>query len=374
MKLSISLSLETSHRHPYTQDVAMKFRLNVVPEKVVPTNDMHYMVLLDVSGSMEGVKLETAKKGVESLLAKIPEGNRATILTFSDDVRTVANFEEPRNVNLEFKAGGGTQLYAALRTAYAKFRERGKPGYMILLTDGKPTDVHESEAYSKIEVPSSLTVYAFGVGEDYNESILKSVVDSCGGKLYHLEDPETISQELPKATVTYVAAKDLTVEFRWPREVKILNYQGPPVRISAVQEVVKIYGETVLPANASGESLKAVVSYRDPTDGSVRIEEESVRLDDGDFLSGLNKDLMREYRYYELLKKYGDEVMTGELDQATKTLDMMKKVAEETRRVELVEATRRLTRSFESTRRLESTKRTSRLSKEVASEVTKALR
>jgi len=371
--MTISLSLDVSHRRPHIRDVLMKFKVTVVPERVVPTNDMHYMILVDVSGSMEGTKLEMARRGLEGLLSKIPEGNRVTLMTFSDKVNIVSDFQSPKNVDLKLSAGGGTELYKALQEAYSRFAIRRKPGYLVLLTDGRPTDVHEPEAYSQLEVPSYLTLFAFGVGEDYNEAVLKASVDSCGGKLYHMEDPETVARELPKAAVTYVAAKDLSLDFRWPREVKPLNYRGPPIRLGGVQEAVKIYGQTVIPGG-SRDQLKVVATYKDPVDDSVRVEEEVLGIEEGDFLSGINRDLIKEYAYYELLDKYGGQIMEGKIEQATKTLECMDQIAQDTGRVELMSATRRLRGALESTRRLEGTQRTSRLSKEVASEVTRAMR
>lgn len=96
--------------------------------------------------------------------------------------------------------------------------------------------------------------------------------------------------------------------------------------------------------------------------------------DQSTFMSSINSDLINEYRYYELLEKYAKQVQAEQLVEATKTLNQMQQIAEQTRRIDFIETTRRLSQSLETTKRIGTIEQTKRLSKEVTSEVTRKLR
>jgi len=90
--------------------------------------------------------------------------------------------------------------------------------------------------------------------------------------------------------------------------------------------------------------------------------------------AGVDKDLVAEYNYYVLLDKYGKDLSAANLGEATKTLNQLTQLAQQTRRLDMMEQTKRLQNSLEQTRRLGSVEATKRLAKEVQSEVTKKLR
>ncbi|MEM0173376.1 MAG: VWA domain-containing protein, partial [Sulfolobaceae archaeon] len=92
------------------------------------------------------------------------------------------------------------------------------------------------------------------------------------------------------------------------------------------------------------------------------------------FLSNINKDLIYEYNYYELLIKYAEQVQLQNLVEATKTLKKLEEISEFTRRIDLIETTRRMQSIIETTRRIGLPEQTRRISKEVISEVTRRLR
>ncbi|MEM2663409.1 MAG: VWA domain-containing protein, partial [Metallosphaera sp.] len=203
--------------------------------------------------------------------------------------------------------------------------------------------------------------------------------DRSGGVFYHVNDAMEIPEKLPKAAKTKIAAKNVTVDIVAESNVKLLNYSGPPVQLNAVEGVVKILGEAVVPPNYSGNFMTVKANYEEPVDGRKQALLSVVNIKPADsqatFVSGVNKDVLLEYEYFNNLQKISSEVQAGNLVEATRTLKRMEEIAGQTRKIELMETTRRLSDSLETTKRSgNATEQTRKLSKEVSSEVTRKLR
>jgi|BEDMetMinimDraft_2_1075160.scaffolds.fasta_scaffold00977_3 Ca-activated chloride channel family protein len=379
--MTLSLKLEGSHKHSFSSEIRFLFKVLLIPERVEDVNNFHYIVLIDTSGSMSGMKITMAKEGAKNLLRKVPKGNKVTLLSFSKQVEFLSEASEPEIAikSLDkLEAEGPTPLYTALESAIRAYLKHGMPGRVILLTDGKPTDRPEASEYSNLQIPDGLEVVTIGVGDDYNEAVLKTLAESSNGIFYHLTDPLSIPDLMLKSAPTEVAGKNVTVGIEAERQVKLLNYSGSPVRISAVENTVRILGETTLQSSANGQVLRVSVTYEEPAGGEVKRLEGSLLLtpakDRDQFLSGLNSKLIQEYRYFELLRKYETEISSMDVEGATKTVSQLSQLANETRSIELEETTKRLRQILETTKRLGSPEVTKRIQKEVASEVTKKLR
>ncbi|AWS00169.1 VWA domain-containing protein [Metallosphaera hakonensis] len=380
--MTLSMKVEVSHRYSFNSDIKMAFKVLLVPEKITTATGFHYIVLLDTSGSMDGLKIENAKRGAIELLKRIPQGNKVSFVTFSSRVNIVREFADPEDLTTEIAdltAGGQTVLYTALLTAFNLHNKYKLPSYVILLTDGNPTDDTNTETYKRVPIPSGVQAISFGLGDDYNETILKTLADRSGGVFYHVNDAMEIPDKLPKAAKTKIAAKNVNVEFVAESNVKLLNYSGPPVKINAVEGVIKILGEAVIPPNYNGNFMTVKVNYEEPTDGRkqalLSVVNISSAQDQSMFVKGVNKDVLLEYEYFNNLQKVSNEVEAGNLVEATRTLKRMEEIAGQTRKIELMETTRRLSDSLETTKRASNaTEQTRKLSKEVSSEVTRKLR
>ncbi|AEB94883.1 MULTISPECIES: VWA domain-containing protein [Metallosphaera] len=380
--MTLSMKVEYSHKYSFTSEIKMVFKILLVPERTSTATGFHYIVLLDTSGSMEGLKIESAKKGAIELLKRIPQGNKVSFITFSSRVNVVREFVDPEDLTNEIvnlNAGGQTALFTALLTAFNLHNKHGVPSYVILLTDGNPTDDTNIETYRRLQIPSSVQAVSFGLGDDYNESILKSLADKSGGVFYHVSDAMEIPERLPKAAKTKIAAKNVTVDIVAESNVRLLNYSGPPVKINAVEGVIKILGEAVIPPNYNGNFMTVKVNYQEPTDernqALLSVINISSAQNQAMFVNGVNKDVLLEYEYFNNLQKVSTEVEAGNLVEATRTLKRMEEIAGQTRKIELMETTRRLSDSLETTKRSSNaSEQTRKLSKEVSSEVTRKLR
>ncbi|BDC19413.1 VWA domain-containing protein [Acidianus sp. HS-5] len=379
--MTLSLRVDVSHRCSFTNEVRMMFKILLVPEKISTATGFHYIILLDTSGSMEGLKIEKAKNGAMDLLKKIPQGNKVTFIKFASTVNVIKEYSDPLDLTAEIQditAGGQTSLFTALLTAFKIATKYNMPAYILLLTDGNPTDVTDTRTYEKMNIPQNVQMISFGIGDDYNEELLKILSDRTGSTFYHIEEASEIIEKLPKAAKTKIAGKNIVVNIVSESSVKLLNYSSLPVKINAAEGVIKILGETIIPPNYSGNFMTVRVNYEDPAKNSQDALMSIVSLkpaqDQQTFISSINKDVIMEYEYYSTLQKYSEDVNAGNLIEATRTLKKMEELAQETRRLELIETTKRLSTDLETTKRIGSTEQTKRLSKEVSSEVTRKLR
>jgi len=370
-----------SHKYSFQYPAKYVFKIVLVPEKVTTARGFHYVLLVDTSGSMEGFKIELAKKGALELLNRIPEGNKVSVLSFGERVNLLTEAVNPTDASQaihDLTAEGSTPFYSALLTAISLIKKYEMPSYLILLTDGNPTDVTVLDNYKGLEFPSNVKVIAYGIGDDYNEVLLRLLADKTGGIFEHVSDVNEIVKLLPKAAVTKVGAQDVTADIKSEGQVKLFNFEGPPVRLNAVESAVTIWGELALPSNYSGDILHVTVTYFDPATQTQQTMSQvlsvQVASTTEQYNAGIDKDLVAEYNYYVLLDKYGKDLSATNLGEATKTLNQLTQLAQQTRRLDMMEQTKRLQNSLEQTRRLGSVEATKRLAKEVQSEVTKKLR
>ncbi|BCU70087.1 vWA domain-containing protein [Stygiolobus caldivivus] len=210
--MTISSRIDFSHKYSYKERTRGVFRIMLVPERMATATGFHYIVLVDNSGPMRGEKLETAKSGAIELLKRIPEGNKATLIVFSSYVEVLDEYKDPGSLIDTVSStgtGGLTSMYSALIEAIRIAMRYGPPGYIVLLTDGIPTDVPFKEPYEDLELPPGFKVIAFGIGQAYNEGLLKALADRSGGVLNHISDFTEVGNALPQAAVTQVGAKDV---------------------------------------------------------------------------------------------------------------------------------------------------------------------
>ncbi len=377
--MTLSARTELSHSYSYDSKVDAIFKLTLVAERRTEARGFHHILVIDTSKSMDGQKIELAKNGAQEYVKSLPPGNVVSVILFSSTVQTYPE-TKLSEVLPKIRASGLTALYGALQSAFEIAQKSRLPGWIVLLTDGEPTDVTKAEQYSKLKMPAGFQMIEFGIGSDYNQSILKALADVSGGTLHNITDAQKLKLPtlMQESAVNEVGASNITIDFG-PSNVKILNYKGPPVTINAIESVAKVWGRVPIPAGFNGKLLDIHITYGDTIDDKKKTlnapVEVRVAKNDEQFSEGINNNLVSEFTYYQGLEEYYQYLAAGELKEATKTMNQLSANAEQTRRTDLIEATKRLSDQHEQTIRLGgSTESTNRLLKEAASETTKRTR
>lgn len=383
------VNLLQSHYKSYNTPLVVAFKLMITPSGGERASGLHYVILLDISGSMAGEKIELAKEGAKMLVERIPPGNYVTLIVFGVKMEPkvlvqMASVDTERDRIIEtienLQLGGGTPLYGALHLGIDIARASGKPGYIILLSDGQPTDITDIDAYRRMRFPDGYKALLVGIGADYNHELFALLADLTAGEFYHVSEGEI--EKLPEIlagfSVEEVAAKNVEIFFESPvGEVKLLNYPVNPIKLPSIEkEPVMVLGEVKVPPKYSGEIVRVRISYEDGA-GRRHTNTYTARIEPAktkeEFLRSINRSVLDEYNYYLYMVKAREAILRNNMLEATRHLTMAAKMAEATRNLKYVETTRRMLEEIEATRRLggrEAAEQTKRL----LSEATRRIR
>lgn len=165
------------------------------PELIPPRE---YVFILDVSGSMHGFPLETAKIAMRGLLGRMRPIDRFNVLLFSGDSRlyrersvaaTPASIADAIAFIDREEGGGGTEMLAALERAFALPREGGAAARsFVVVTDGEIA----AEAAALDLVRRRLgdaSVWAFGIGAAVNRHLIDGLARAGQSQPFVLLDP-----------------------------------------------------------------------------------------------------------------------------------------------------------------------------------------
>ncbi len=160
------------------------------------------VLVIDVSGSMEGDKLSGVKGALFSFIDQIEgDRDRVALVTFSDRSQLVQPLAPLDGGAMsdsvrQLQAGGGTQLYDAIAFAldHLEAENTGDRAQVIVaMTDGQ-SEGSINVVEQKIDgMESSVIVYTVGYGTDADLEVLQRIAQLGEGQVYP-SDPETISQ------------------------------------------------------------------------------------------------------------------------------------------------------------------------------------
>jgi uncharacterized protein with von Willebrand factor type A (vWA) domain len=151
------------------------------------------VVIIDRSGSMQGLKLDTAKQATHKMIETLEATDEVGVITFDSDATVVVPLQRASNrtkIEAAIKdvtAGGGTNILPALKGALAALHgSKLKLKHVLFLSDGEaPTD-GIAEVANEIRAEGA-TISAVGVqGADRN--FLAMIADAGEGRLYMVED------------------------------------------------------------------------------------------------------------------------------------------------------------------------------------------
>ncbi|HMJ50814.1 MAG TPA: VIT domain-containing protein [Polyangiaceae bacterium] len=170
------------------------FLMMAQPPRSVAADDVpprEYVFVLDVSGSMNGFPLDTAKKLMRDLVHVVRPTDTFNIVLFADGSRTLWPASRPASTeNLERAlrfigpqpGGGGTELLAALKRAVALPRPSPNVARtVVLLTDGYIDAEKETFGYIRDHLDQA-NFFSFGMGSSVNRFLVEGVAHAGQGE------------------------------------------------------------------------------------------------------------------------------------------------------------------------------------------------
>lgn len=244
--------------------------LMVLPPTVSSTEQTlprELVLVLDVSGSMQGEPIRQARDSVVFALETLRPDDYFNIVTFNDGHREL--FPKPQLATQEalrfaqnyvrnIQANGGTNMLPALAAALTmttggEDAEHSPLRQVIFVTDGAVGN--ESELFSLLEKSNNgARVFTVGIGSAPNSYFMQRAAELGRGASVYIARPSEVAPQLNSlfARIEQPMARDLKVD--WPTQVEVFPspvpdlYAGQPLLqvarldAAATGELIRVYG------------------------------------------------------------------------------------------------------------------------------------
>jgi len=244
---------------------------------------LNLALILDRSGSMQGDKLRYVQQAACHVLDMLDERDRIAVVAYDDQVTLIApsqlisadtRGELKRKIN-DLRPGGWTDLSGGWMEGCRQVAERLTSEGIhraLLLTDGLAnrgiTDIEELTHHARELRRRGVATSTFGVGLDFNESLLEALAEQGGGHFYYIERPEHIPDVFRRelGELLTVVAREAFLSIAIPSGVAVeLLGELPHERIGnrlriflgdlCAGERRALYTKVLTPPDSSGTSL-----------------------------------------------------------------------------------------------------------------------
>jgi Ca-activated chloride channel family protein len=207
------------------------FLLLAAPDPKIATQEIEakdVVFVFDTSGSMEGAKIEQARRALKSLLGNLNPKDRFNIVTFASSVQpfrnglvevSPANLDAARGFADGIKAVGGTNISEALESALKMTQNSPRPQQVVFMTDGQPTvgetGIDKILSQTKTENSTKARLFVFGVGNDVNTRLLDSLAEDNHGASDYVLPKEDIEVKVGALyeKIAYPVLSDAKIDF-----------------------------------------------------------------------------------------------------------------------------------------------------------------
>lgn len=227
-----------------------------------------FIFVIDVSGSMQGEKMEQARDALRFCVNALDKNDRFEIISFHSSISSfqgqlqTAHSEAIANALYfitNLRANGGTNINEALLTAL-KLKDRAdeRPTSIVFLTDGLPTEgeqnINRILQNIKDTKKDFMRIFSFGVGYDVNTFLLDKISADSHGSANYVKPGESIEREV-SALFSKISSPVLT---------------DPEIDFGNVQ-VYDVYPQK-LPDIFKGQSVTVVGRYRGPGQATIKLK------------------------------------------------------------------------------------------------------
>ncbi|GAB6142025.1 VIT domain-containing protein [Methylosoma difficile] len=296
---SVEIALEASESNAGNRDFILRFRLQddrimsglmtyhqggenyflamaQPPARVKAEHIMRreYLFVLDVSGSMDGFPLDTAKALMQELLGGLKAHESFNILYFAGDARMLSPTPlaaTPDNIRRAFaetssyQGGGGTELVNALETAYAMPKTAEMARSVVVVTDGYISA--ERDAYDLIAKHLNTTnLFAFGIGSSVNRYLIESMAQAGAGEPFIVTGQHDVP-EVGARFRRYVEAPLLTNIRLQGNSVELYDMEPGEIPVMLAERPIVVFGKYHGEGDSAGLTLTGTAA-----DGAYRVD------------------------------------------------------------------------------------------------------
>lgn len=241
------------------------------PERVEPgmLPAREYLFVIDVSGSMSGYPLDTAKRLLKDLIAGLQTKDTFNVLLFAGGSKvmsktsvpaTPANIKRAMIMIDRSDGGGGTELLNAMRRALELPKQEGVSRTMLVITDGYINA--EREVFELIQQNLHHTnVFAFGIGSSVNRYLIEGMAKSGQGEPFIVTQANAARSAAEKFAryISNPVLTDVEVSFE---ELEVYDVEPPAQPDLFAERPVIVFGKwkgeaqgAVMVSGTNGEGL-----------------------------------------------------------------------------------------------------------------------
>jgi len=230
--------------------------LELKQQELIPSAAL--AIAIDISGSMEGEKLEQAKPAAWAAIETLAPTDQAGVIAFDEAPHWLAPMQtltDPARLRLaitQLAGGGGTDILAALRGAHqALVPLDASIKHVLLLSDGQ-SDASGYETLMAALAKDRITVTTIGIGEAEGQPFMAELARRGGGRYHQVVDPRQLPRVFVKEarllqrnlifvepfTPQLAASSELTRDLRQAEVPPLLAYVGTSAKPGATVPLV----------------------------------------------------------------------------------------------------------------------------------------
>lgn len=192
-----------------------------VAKEIVPPRD--YLFVVDISGSMEGFPLNTAKQVIKELMKGMRPDDTFNVMLFSGSSSTLAPYSvqaTPINITRAMEmlqtyyGSGSTELIPALKHVYQLPKPEGLSRTVVIVTDGYVSV--EREAFDLVRQNlNKANVFSIGIGSSVNRYLIEGLARAGMGEPFIVTSPDQAAQQAKRFhnLIAYPALTDVKARF-----------------------------------------------------------------------------------------------------------------------------------------------------------------
>ncbi len=218
---------------------------------------LNLCLVIDCSGSMKGVPLETVKQAAHQLISQLNPHDHISVVSFDHQAKVVVANQlvaEGRDEILakisSLEAKGGTSIDEGIKLGIKEMVAAGTEAISqaFVLTDGENEHGDNTRCIKLAEfaTESKITLNTLGFGEHWNQNILEKIADVGAGILAYIEKPEKALTEFGRifSRIQSVGLSNAYLQIEL----------SPKVRLAELKPIAQVAPETIeLPVQTEGD-------------------------------------------------------------------------------------------------------------------------
>jgi Ca-activated chloride channel family protein len=198
---------------------------------------LNLSIVVDHSGSMQGEKMEYAKKAAKEIINRLSPDDYVSVVIYDDNIEVIqASVQVLDKAMIIHKidkilSDGSTNLWGGTEKGFEEVRSNYKKNYVnrvLLISDGLAnvgiTSNYEiRKRVQHYKDKDGITLSSFGVGLDYNELLMTDMAEAGSGNYYFIDSPDKMTALFDKELngLLNVAAQNAELKIKMPVGVKL---------------------------------------------------------------------------------------------------------------------------------------------------------